>query len=1478
MSSYHGCLRLTPLFWFAVAVGGPCIAESEVVLWDGQEDPAVWTETRGLSLSRDAEPLVLDIEQPDSWLRRADLDIDPADVAWIHIRYRARGFETQSTSGEVFYANAHHAFADESYIRLPSLILDDRWHDMWVEVARSMRGDYWDFALGGQITALRLDLVNQAPGTVELAQVRLLRNRPPRRVSPMGQTLSGWADPKGLRMTQDEDGLLHLEVQEPDGWVTLDGLSLDPAAARYFLIRYRATGFADEPTTGQVFYANDRHDIVGDWKVPLSSLTTDGQWHDLVVDAWAAMGTGHVDWLYGGTVHKLRLDLVDQAPGTVDIAGVFVCPRLQATSLADVAVAAQSYLLPAASFEGAGPHTCSLTLPQGSYVLYARVVDSPAGRRLLRTVSTQGAAPLSSEVGDTGGWAWMPLAECRGGRLTIAKTDPSARMLDAFLVTQTSDPPTDAEVAIPRQTTSTMKPAETRPVTVPGVYWAGSMLTCRETGKVDPETDATVTYFRRTVRAPADLQSAWLQVSVDDFFRLYLNGEKIAESFATDGWKTPTLLEITDRLEKGQENCFAIEAQNRQGPGGVLLDLLHNLPDHKSERVVSDGSFRCSAEAPEGWMAPDFDDDAWAAPALQLPPPNNPWSVRIPYVDKSWHPQTECLASGFRDTVRGGESQEITLTFASEKPLEPGEVLVLTLSRAESGEEMLRRQIALSAGNLTANEDGSVTVSGLSIPLSRWLDPGALALTCDLPGRQLEPSPKLTMAFSLDNARPTGNLESEVKMQDGVPVLHVNGAPMYPMIANGYERDKPGMMEAFKAVGHNIAALWIDGPVTTQWWVGPEEYDFSVIDDKITAILDFDPDKLILPITWAAPPPWWGELYPEEIAKFSDGKSWGYYRATPSFSSQQWRQDAAKAMAAFVRYVESRPYASRVLGYWVIGGVSAEWQGWGCHGSHVDNHLMDYSAPARRGFGEFLLRKYADQARRWGWLTVPPIEERLKSELGQFRDPVEGQGSVDFNEYYSEALVDCMLSCCHAAKEATGRKKIVGVYFGYTMEYTNMSWCLQMSGHNRVRKALDSPDVDLFSAPQSYAVRAPGEDMGWMWAWRSMQNAGKLVWPDDDTRTFLSGPSEHTPVVNPQETQQILRRNFGKQLCNLCPQGFLAIISGRELGSPSIAKDTWAIRRAGEYCVRQKVGRKAQIAVVLDEDSTKYLRYDVGDRPSGELRKTTHWNGSVSYAPKSVMPLTGELVAYQRARFARIGAPVDVILQSDLVRHPADYKLYIMLSSFQYDDETLAAVRRLQAQDVTILWCYAPGFIHADTADVDNMGRLTGLHLRMNAEESCPYTNVTDTADPITANLQCLGFGLPFAIAPLFSVDDPDARTLGVYRDGGLPSLAVKRIGQSRAIFCGSPKLPSDLLRNIAHSAGVHIYSDSLDTLAANDRFIMLHTAAAGEKTIRLRERADVVDVFENEVLARDVEQVTLQLPAEETRLLFVGDADEFLR
>jgi hypothetical protein len=722
-------------------------------------------------------------------------------------------------------------------------------------------------------------------------------------------------------------------------------------------------------------------------------------------------------------------------------------------------------------------------------------------------------------------------------------------------------------------------------------------------------------------------------------------------------------------------------------------------------------------------------------------------------------------------------------------------------------------------------------------------------------------------------------LASEVRVEAGLPRLWVNGKPFCALVGNGEGRDREGTAAAFKAAGFNVSAVWVDGMGRPQWWTAPGQFDFAPVDELLTGTLDHDPETLLLPIIWAAPPPWWAERNPDEIARFSDGTVWPYYRSTPSFDSRRWREDAVQAVDAFVQHLEGSAYAGRVLGYWVIGGVSAEWQGWGCHNSASDQHLMDYSVPEQTAFQSFIGSHYPDHP-EWRGAGIPDLPARLGRELGVFRDPARAGLCIAYNRMYSESVAGMLLACVGAAKNACGRRKVVGTYYGYSLEYANMDWALQMSGHNAVRRVLDSPDLDFLSAPHSYAVRRLGEDMGWMWAFASINRAGKLFWPDDDSRTHLSGACDYNPTINPAQTREALRRNWGKQLCHLNPVGFLPIDSGHELDSPAIARDARITRRAGEFAMAQGVRRRAEIAAVIDEESVAYLSYDHGRLASDQLEPVLAWNGDQWLYNRRVNNLAAELIGYQRGRLARIGAPVDIMLLSDLAKGaPLDYKLYLMLSCFRYDDAILAAVRtELQARGATVLWCYAPGYLRDETADVAHMRELTGFGLRRVPGPSTPTVTITGLRSPLTAaGLLSLTFGAPYELDPLFTVEDPGAEVLGVYRDTGLPALAAKQTGPGRSLFCGSHILPPDLLRNLARSAGVHLYLDSGDVLDANDRFVMLHTTTAGAKTLRLPRRADVVEVYTGRVLFRDVDSFSLSEAAQTTRLFYLGEAEEFL-
>ena len=114
---------------------------------------------------------------------------------------------------------------------------------------------------------------------------------------------------------------------------------------------------------------------------------------------------------------------------------------------------------------------------------------------------------------------------------------------------------------------------------------------------------------------------------------------------------------------------------------------------------------------------------------------------------------------------------------------------------------------------------------------------------------------------------------------------------------------------------------------------------------------------------------------------------------------------------------------------------------------------------------------------------------------------------------------------------------------------------------------------------------------------------------------------------------------------------------------------------------------------------------------------------------------------------------------------------------------------------------------------------------------------------------------------------------MGFYQDGKQVAVAEKR----NVYFYGSPALSRDFLREVARRAGVHLYLESGDNLYASRDVVSIHASHRGDKTIRLPERSDVVDVYTGEVLAKDVQEVTFPMEAFQSRVLMLGKAEEIL-
>lgn len=980
-------------------------------------------------------------------------------------------------------------------------------------------------------------------------------------------------------------------------------------------------------------------------------------------------------------------------------------------------------------------------------------------------------------------------------------------------------------------------------------YWTGVMLSHPSENMNRPvSTGNVICYFRRRLAVPENLESAWLQMTVDDFFRLYLNGKKITENMNVDSWKTPTVLDVTTQLKPG-ENVIAIESINAGGPGGMLFDLTLNRKDGSSEKIVSDDQFVCSAKLESNWMQNDFNDSKWVKPRSMSPPPTAPWVYKLPYVDKSTQVPTECLACDYRKEIHAGEAQTLTVRLKSAKPIQSGEVFFITLE--DDGQDLSIAELPLINNSYRQLADGVFEITASTAPLPRYYPARTIRLNFGIYGRKMiMPTTLKEMTFQCQNMPDPGKLKSAVRMVDGVPQLFVNGKVMYPVIGNCWLVDTG--LDRAKA---NIRTFWTDVQMQPKWWIGPNQYSFTGVDKCASAILEQDPQALILPIFFVTAPSWWAKYHPDDIAMFNNGTYWSYGGvSTATFSSEAWKREAAVAVREFVRHLETSPYASRVVGYWFAGGLSAEWQGWACQ--HCRDTLMDYSPVARQAFCDYLHRSGREQPEGSAQVEIPGFDERLRADGGVFRDPQRSALAIAYDQYLSESIADAVTFFAKVIKEAVQRKKIVGTYSGYSLEYGTYGWALHLSGHNAFRKILDSADLDFIASPPSYAVRAIGDCGEGMHAFASIRRAGKLALVDDDTRTHLSGPGAGcNQTINMAQTQAVLRRNWGRELCRQKGLCLLPIDGGRNLYDPRIERDIRVMGRAGQYLVERKCPRQAEVAVVLDEDSIKYLAYD---------RENT---------------LMAELVSLQRTRLDQIGAPVDYLLMSDLKRSLPDYKLWIFLSCFQYDEEILKAVEKLKTRGVTALWMYAPGWMANQTGSIANMTRLTGISFGMLTAKTSPRTDVSNSDSGFAKGLpEAMSFGLDSKMAPLFYVDDPKARTIGVYHATGQPSFAVKKVGQSQFLFCGANQIPAALLMNIAREAGVHLYCESLDFIDANENFLMLHARTGGEKTLHLKQKCDVVDLCDGKVLKKNVDTLTFDIPTERTKVFFLGDSTDFMK
>ena len=607
-------------------------------------------------------------------------------------------------------------------------------------------------------------------------------------------------------------------------------------------------------------------------------------------------------------------------------------------------------------------------------------------------------------------------------------------------------------------------------------------------------------------------------------------------------------------------------------------------------------------------------------------------------------------------------------------------------------------------------------------------------------------------------------------------------------------------------------------------WIGEYEYDFKPIDDQLDMFIENAPEAYFTLMLQVDTRKWW--LY-----KYKDSAD-SFWEMSKVAADEKWRKAAMAYLKAVIEHVEEK-YPEKIYCYFILGGCTTEW--------FSERDYEGCNAIKERAFKKW---KGDNNA------VVPDTSELERDKKTAFLDPVTDGNVIAYRRFHNELIADTLLYFADGVRQAVGKDRLIGAYFGYSLELGGRRYW--DSGSLDYEKVFNSDSIDIIASPSAYTLsRRHDGTSAYMVTADTLSLNNKLYYLEFDQRTHLKMLQFNAPTLpgfldglkTERETIDVMRRDFMLTLTKGIGIWWFDMFEGWYY-SDNLMKEIARYKEITEKYSDERAVNNSEIAFIVDADSLYYANKNAN--------------------------LNGELLTWERNELAKTGAPYDIYSLCSLEKIDfSKYKLIIFPTLFKYDKKVADFIENnLKKDGKTLMFLYAPFLVTENGFSAEKMNAVTELDLKQ--------LNVPETVIQYKEN--CFGFSYvkdkTFYAAidgDFYALDKKDGtEILGRYQGSLLPALVRKRNADYNVVFCGSGYVRANVLRDIAKDAGVHIYSEDDDNIVfVNDALIGVYHRKGTDATVNVRTDGVYKELFGGKEYVSENKKLFLPFSEKETAQLF---------